>query len=57
MKPGNQLSVAGPALSTVVQALGSVGGPFGMGYDMRNTGKLAAPLLDNASSWSPAAGH
>ena len=34
-----QLSVTGLALSTTLQALGTVGRPFSMGQDARNIGK------------------
>ena len=40
-KPSVQLSVAGLGLSTILQALGFVGTPFGMGTDPTPTGTLA----------------
>ena len=43
-KPSVQLSVAGLALSTILQALGIVGTPFGMGQSPTETGTLATLL-------------
>jgi hypothetical protein len=43
-RPSVQLSVAGLALSTILQALGIVGTPFGMGQSPTETGTLATLL-------------
>ncbi len=42
-KPSVQFSATGLALSAIVQALGTVGTPLGMGQDMRNIGKGLEP--------------
>lgn len=48
-KPSVQLSVAGLAISTILQALGVVGTPFGMGEQSTQTGTLAT-LIPIASA-------
>src|SRR5262245_26353797 len=41
--PSNQFSAAGLAPSAIMQALGAVGMPFGIGREMRNIGKAREP--------------